>query len=1549
MSRVGKMLGLAGGAVVFALAAGGGLLVHMNVPAVRRAITARVNSLLASALPGHVVITRLGGLGWGGIDDADVTVDDPRGSYVMRVQGLGARIATMDLLRSLVSGQDLQVDIEDVSIASADLSLDLDPSGMLRLVRAFVRDQPPSPATPARGVQLRLGHVALGHVIVHGQPAAGIAVDADVDHVLAALQAAPGTLVIHLREADVKVRGLPGGGEARGMLRETHLEQPSRRGGDRGAHFTWNGTVSGIPTTAEATYEGGALDVVLDVPSARPDQIRALWPACPFGATASAHVEVAGAIPALYLDVHASLGPGAVDMRGPLWIADRKVADLRVTATSVDAHAVAPSAPATQLDATGDVLLTAAASGAMGGLATLDVSGTVEGNRVPAATVEASLERAGSPGAAASGQARVVVHEPGATASVDATLAPKGDSYVLGFDARAVVPRLDRVAQLPPVARGQVQASALGTLDLRTMRVDAQVRASAAQLAAGPVRLGVATVSGRASGPVAAPALDVDLHGDDLEVPGLLFSSVRAIVHGSATTAEVSLSMRGHGADVRAKATVGAEPGGVAVRDLHVLAERGNETARVRAALVSLTGHEQRVDDAELLGFGEALAASVRASPGSLVLSAHSRGLDLARLGRFLGVAAISAGRVVVDADATIRSSRADGHIVLDVARATAGPLHDAGAHVDVTLEGRRASGTVSAHVADIGSLEVRSSSVEVAGSEPLSLSSWRRAWGAADVEGHVDLAKLVAMVPAAALPVQGLAGTLDVQGHLARDSASDVSPDVDVTAKTTGLVASGPPGAPWTLKGVDGELRLRVDGQTAQTSLDARATDSTGVLVALAASSHDVPYARLFSSDAPLLEVARTMPSEGSITIPARDLAGFPAFFGTRGVHGQLSASVTWSGTPEHPTIDAHAALGHAQADVTVLSLPLDLDLTAHYDGAHADATLVASGRGAQMLSASTGVDILATDLLAAPGGAAPPWKASARAKLTRFPLQTLAVLDDRQVRGHASGEVSVDGLHDDARASLDLTADDLTVGEIACKGAGVELTFDGHVLGGATHVEEEDGSIQASAHIGARWGAAMTPTLDSTQPADVSMTAKNFRAGVLQPLLSSVFAELDGRVDADVQVHADRATRTLAPLGTIKLSGGVIELASVGGEFHDASAVISLTPDGVVKLQSASAKGLSGKIEAAATARFSGARFVGARGIVQVPHQEPLPLVLDGVQVGMFDGQIGLDVDPAASGPGLDVKVAVDKALLQLPEGNTRTVQSLGALQGVRVGFQRPGHDFVVQPLDGPVAAVSSAGRAQSPLKVTVALGSDVEVRRGSTLDVRLTGSPTLTVTDAVTAAGQVRLVRGTIQVQGKTFTLENGTITFVDDPTNPQVVLTASWAAPAGTTVYADFVGPLKTGKVTLRADPARPQNEILALILFGTTDQQATASAGGPSGQQSNAAVGAAGGAATAPINQALGGVNQALDNFGFAGGITTKVDTSQTTPRPEVELQIAKDISIQVAWVLGVPPPGSNPDTTLFTLDWRFLKSWSLETTVGDAGTSILDLVWQHRY
>jgi hypothetical protein len=45
----------------------------------------------------------------------------------------------------------------------------------------------------------------------------------------------------------------------------------------------------------------------------------------------------------------------------------------------------------------------------------------------------------------------------------------------------------------------------------------------------------------------------------------------------------------------------------------------------------------------------------------------------------------------------------------------------------------------------------------------------------------------------------------------------------------------------------------------------------------------------------------------------------------------------------------------------------------------------------------------------------------------------------------------------------------------------------------------------------------------------------------------------------------------------------------------------------------------------------------------------------------------------------------------------------------------------------------------------------------------------------------------------------------------------------------------------------------------------------------------------------------------------------------------------------------MPAPGEPRDTTLLTIDWRFKPRWSLETTVGDAGSDFLDLLRRHRY
>jgi translocation and assembly module TamB len=239
-------------------------------------------------------------------------------------------------------------------------------------------------------------------------------------------------------------------------------------------------------------------------------------------------------------------------------------------------------------------------------------------------------------------------------------------------------------------------------------------------------------------------------------------------------------------------------------------------------------------------------------------------------------------------------------------------------------------------------------------------------------------------------------------------------------------------------------------------------------------------------------------------------------------------------------------------------------------------------------------------------------------------------------------------------------------------------------------------------------------------------------------------------------------------------------------------------------------------------------------------------------------------------------------------------------------------------------------------------VSLG-DVRLKRDTTLDVRVTGKPVFDVTDKTVASGKIILKQGQIEVQGKRFKIDRGIVSFAGDPSQPQIIATAYWDAPDSTRVYADFAGTPKSGKLKLRAEPARTQDEIIALILFGTADGQLGASSP-TSGGESTAAKGAgvAGGVVTQGVNKAISGITSA--------DITTRVDTSESdNPKPEVVIQLSERVSAEVAYNMGVPPPGQATDKTQVTLDWRFYKGWSIDTTVGDQGSTALDLVWRLRY
>ncbi|HEY3667402.1 MAG TPA: translocation/assembly module TamB domain-containing protein, partial [Polyangiaceae bacterium] len=243
-------------------------------------------------------------------------------------------------------------------------------------------------------------------------------------------------------------------------------------------------------------------------------------------------------------------------------------------------------------------------------------------------------------------------------------------------------------------------------------------------------------------------------------------------------------------------------------------------------------------------------------------------------------------------------------------------------------------------------------------------------------------------------------------------------------------------------------------------------------------------------------------------------------------------------------------------------------------------------------------------------------------------------------------------------------------------------------------------------------------------------------------------------------------------------------------------------------------------------------------------------------------------------------------------------------------------------------------------NPMVVEVQIGT-VELERGDMLKAQAGGKLHIVMGDPMTMTGQIDLKGGKLDVSGKQFEIESGTITFSGEPSNPTIVATARWDSPDEEKhrVYADFTGTAAKGKITLRSEPPLTQDQILSLLLTGSPD----GSLGGSSGGGSNAAtaVGAVGGSATQGLNKVLSGISN-LD-------VSTRIDTSTGSARPELVIQISPRVSAQITRALGEPAPGQPPDLTFLTFDFRVLRNWSLAALVGDRGESGLDLVWRKRY
>jgi translocation and assembly module TamB len=1530
-------------------------LIAVDLPCGRRLAVRELNATLAPMFKGRIVVESVGALGLNGVRNVDAYVQAADGSNVIVARGVRARIAPFALLRSLLGHGDLQIGVYDLDVKSVDVNVDSDDKGALKVAGAF-DPATPKPVTPpdpkARGLLLEFPEVAVHHAWIHGHMAGAPPIDADLDDVLAAVRVPPAGMTIDVSRASLVTRGMPNGVDARGML-TGNLAMPSKTGADMGAGGTYDGTVGGIPATARGGIDGQRLDAVLDVPEVAAERVRALAPQAPIEQPVSAHVEAHGPLDGLAATVHAAVGPSRFDVTGEVAVTGRQSANLRLDAKHVDLRGFSPTGPASDLGLTTTVRAAADADGRFSGSYAIAVArGTVAANRVPEASLSGHFAQLAQ---GVSADLAGTIAEPGAPIDLHADLKEVGSAPVASFDVKTRIQRLSDFERVPGLGSGSAALHASGTVTVNesTTSFDTTAEVVAERVQRGAMQLDTARLEVRASGPVSDPSIATSLKAMGVRAGNYAYREVDASTDGSLSRQRVNASMASDKmSSLRIGATVGLA-GPPRVDDVALDVTRGTSAMHARVEHVAMIGGGVDVIGAVITGVGAPTHATVHIRPDSIVVKSDSDGIDLQTVGYLAGLeGTLRKGRVGYVLDLTARRGGVEGTAVFDLDKACFSNLDGLSGHVDTTMKGRAMSGAVQLSADGVGTVHVDPLRVELAGDEPLEGASWSNASGDMQIKGEVDLAKLTGLFPANTIPVAKVGGRLDLDGHVARSKGSTAIPDLamkikttrfrfasrrapDVTAHRTVIVAS----PEWDEEGVDVDLAVETNGAAGTAKVDGRLYDDQGTLLTVAASSEAVPYAALAGGKGGLTDRLMRMPISAKVAMPKRDLAHLPDALKYEDAGGTLEFTLSMQGSAVAPKLDFKADARSVRFAGARKLAPLDASVTATYDGSIGDLTMSIRDSKRELLGAKARINAKVAELSEKGGDAA--WDASASAKFEQFPLASVPQLSDRRVKGNVDGQLELTGIHKDARAKLDLAIVDLAVGKQTYGKGKITVGFDGHDVNADASFDQGAGSADLNADLPLKWGALFAPSPDPSRAAHGSLTAKKFRIGFLAPFIQSVVDALDGTVDADAHVALEPGKKP-AMNGTVAWNDGVVGLAALGEDFHAVKAHVAFSDDGIVRLDQFSASGVVGKATMTASAKLDGTELVSAEAKMQILKKEALPLDLQGSELGSIYGDFGLKVTTTDNGRSMRVAVDVPTVNMKLPEASTHNVQDIEDFPpSEHVGVYASPQRFLTLPMDGQnsQAARDSASQA-NPLIVAVHIGR-ADIVRGTDIRIGLGGDLQASLAEKTTVTGQIALKGGKLDVEGKTFEVESGTVTFVSDPANPEIKVTAGWTAEDGTRVFADYVGPLKTGKVTLRSEPARPQNEIVALLVFGTADGSESTPYSAPPQDSDTKTAATVGGFATSGLTKGLDKLT-GLD-------ISAKIDTSEGNPKPEVEVQIARRISLELAVIIGQPPPGTNQDTTYATIDWRFKNNWSLQTTFGNLGSSIADVIWRRRY
>ncbi|MEI9948563.1 MAG: translocation/assembly module TamB domain-containing protein [Pseudomonadota bacterium] len=1516
-----------------------GALFSLRFAAVRSFVVARVNGALDGAFKGRLLLHGVGNVGLSGIAAADAEVFDPAGHRVLDIHGLGARLSIPTLVWAVLTekSKPLTIHITGATLRHVEAVLIDNGSGAPTLADAFLPKTPSAPSS-GPGTIVIIDRLAIDHVWAHGSLASTPPLDLELKNAQASLRTDDVATAIAFQKVSLIARGLPQGVDPVGDL-QASLNIPAAADKPLGARAHYQGSAAQVPVVLDASYLDSKLKITLEARDIPPAAVHKQVPSLELRSPASLSASAEGKLPKLQGAFSLAVGSGKVEGDFDLSLDDDLTAKTNVRTHDLDLAELTRSAPASNLDLTLHAALLAPKVGPItGNFELASQRSVIAAQDLPGISLNGTFSSD-----ARTRRNRVEAHaeiaEPGAQTSLDATISQAKQTTV-EFRSKTVLNDAPRLSRLASLSRGKGQIDAQGSYRLEDQSLNANIHAELRELEQAHNRVARAELRATLSGALPHPNADVYLTVSDALLSGQRVSEAKVGARGSLSRLALSAAVV-TAAPVRRihVTTTISNDRGLLVDHPSINFHQGDTNLVIAAESVQVLDGRTRVTGMHVQGAGKADVSLVY---GSSLESLHAQtyDLDLARLWRLADPnAVLKSGTLTVSASYERRAGDARARLTARSDNLTFDRVSGGSLNANFDLERDRLSGTAQADLKQLGQLNFEFQELHGISLENIDPA---RATGKVAIDGQVRLKDLTQLIPPSVeLPFDRALGVVKYDIAIERQRVSTGLPNFHVRIATNKLQLAGKrtttttittrsearDTAPFAVKGIDVDLDLTHE-ETGETALAASISDAQGRIVALSVEGKATP--RLATVVSELSSQWREIPLSAKLSLPPRDLQKLPVEVRPAALKGVASADLSYEGTFSAPTLEVKGKVTQFQ-QTDDKGAKLDLALQGAYKGTRGTLSASARSAGKDVAKIDLDFETVIHDWLNQVGEKTPPLDANAHLAFDGFPIGLVPAARTSQVDGALTGKVTLEHFGKDATVDVNLDVQSLKLANSELGRIRAEVAVRNGKADAKLSVEGKGGTTTAEGHSGLDWGPRLVPAV--RMPADAQLRARELRLAAFAPLLTSVLGDLDGRLNGDLNAHFRGGAPALD--GHVDLTDGVAQLAAVGQRFDQIKARVSLEP-GKAKLEELSARATAGRLRVTGEARFQGLDLTGADAHVRIAKDERVSLSLAGTEVGETYGAIDIKLRPGQTKGSQALSVDIPELRVRMPDAGSQDLQSLDPAKGVRVGTRQRDGGFVTLPLQ-PLEE-GDPSKNDNPMVVDLNLGDQIWIQQGDSTKIQLGGRLKLVLGDPLTIEGQIVVKSGKLDVSGKQFEIESGVITFSGEPGNPTIVATARWDAPDEDRhrVYAEASGTAAKLKVTLRSEPPLTRDQVLSLLLTGSAD----GSLGGSGGNNAATAVGAVGGVATQGLNKALSNISD-LD-------VSTRIDTSTGTARPELVVQLSAKVSAQITRSLG-QVPGQPPDMTFLTLDFLIKRNWSLSTLTGDRGASGIDLVWRKRY